>query len=141
LSYNFFDFELLVLSAVVEVQIKLKHIGAKFWPSASMEAQELGLLHQKTSLLLTRTKPMSKPTDKLIYQMREEDIEILNSQQKRQTVVVWIWCRSQAALEHIQKLYESNQLRRLFVDIIHTSTLTGIKIDRKQFKKAVGKFL
>ena len=127
-----------MLSAVVKVQIKLKRIGAKFWPSAPTEAQEL--LHQKISNLLTRTKPISNPTDKLIYQMREEDIEILDSQQKRQVVVVWIWCRSQAALEHIQTLYESNQLRRLFVDIIQPSTSTGIKIDRKQFKKAVGKF-
>ena len=93
--------------------------------------------------LRNRTKPWSHQTDKLISQLREEDIEILNSQLDRQTVVVWIWCRSQAALEHIQSLYESNQLRDILFGLenIQPSISMVINIDGNQFKKTVGKFL
>ena len=84
-----------------------------------------------------RTKPWSHQTDKL----REEGIEILNSHLDKQTVVVWIWCHSQAALGHIQRLYESNQLRDVFFEYIQPSISKVINIDVNQFKKTIGKFL
>src|SRR5688572_17311520 len=80
--------------------------GAKC--STLMETQ---LLHKQIEDLRNRTKPLSHQTQKFISQLSEKDVEILNSELDRKTVVVWIWCRSQAALEHIQSLYESNQLR------------------------------
>ena len=128
-------FEIRVLLLVV-IKIEVQNRGAKC--TTSMETQ---LLHQKIEDLRNRTKPRSHQTDKLISQLREEGIEILNSQLDRQTVVVWIWCHSQAALEHIQRLYESNQLRDVFFENIQPSTSKVINIDRNQFKKTVGKFL
>jgi hypothetical protein len=102
---------------------------------------ESELLHQKLEDLRDRTKPRSHQTDKLISQLREEGIEILNPQLDRQTVVVWIWCHSQAAFEHIQKLYESNQLRDVLFENIQPCILKVINIDGNQFKKTIGKFL
>src|SRR5688572_1209448 len=109
--------------------------GAKC--TASMESQ---LLHQKIEDLRNRTKPWSHQTDKLISQLRKEDIDNLNSQLDRRTVVVWIWCRSQAALQYVQKLYESNK-RDEFIENYQPSISKMIKIDRNQFRKAIGKFL
>ena len=102
---------------------------------------ETRLLHQKIEDLRDRTKPWSHEADKLISQLKEEGIEILNSHLNRQTVVVWIWCHSQAALEHIQSLYESNQLRDVFFENIQPSISKVINIDGNQFKKTIGKFL
>jgi len=84
--------------------------------------------------------------------MKDEGIEILNSQLNRNTVVVWIWCRSQTALEIIQTQYESNHLKdvlfgaasiQLHADGIRTSAFvqsTLMNIDSNQFKKTVGKY-
>ena len=91
--------------------------------------------HKKT------TKPRSPQTDKLITQLREEGIEILNSHLDRQTEVVWIWRRSQAALENIEKLYESKQLIDVLFENIQSSISKTINIDRIQFRKTVGMFL
>ena len=102
-----------------------------------MESQ---LLHKKIEDLQNRTKPLSHQVDKFIRELKDEGIEILNSHLDRQTVVVWIWCHSQAALEHIQKLYESNQLRDAFFEKIQPSISSVINIDRKHFKRNVGKF-
>ena len=105
----------------------------------SMEAQ---LLHQMIEDFRNRTKPRSHQTDKLISQLKNEGIEILNSQLDRQTVVVWIWCHSQAALEYIEMLYELNHLRDvLLFEHIQPSLSKVIRIDRNQFKKTIGKFL
>ena len=69
------------------------------------------LFHKGIEYLQNKTKPLSHQTNERINQMKDEDIEILSAQLRRQTVVVWIWCRSQAALEIIQTQYESNQLK------------------------------
>ena len=61
-------------------------------------------------------------------------------------MVVWIWCRSQAALENIRKLNESNKLGNVLVGSAYMPTSglaksTVISIDQHQLKKTVGKFL
>jgi len=80
--------------------------------------------------------------------LKDEGIEILNSQLDRHTVVVWIWCCSQAAIEYIQTMYESNQLRDIFCDFTDIRSYTSdlarwnrVSIDCNQFKKTVGKFM
>jgi len=86
--------------------------------------------------------------------MKDDGIEILNSQLDKHAVVVWIWCRSQVALKIIQRLYESNQLKDVLFGaayipppvedgLIRTSEIIQsklINIDRNQFKKTVGKY-
>jgi len=72
--------------------------------------------------------------------MREEGIEILSSQLDGQTVVVWIWCHSQTAIENLKRLYESNQLRDKYFENIQPSASRFMNIDTNQFKKTVGKF-
>ena len=126
----------MLVFGLVVIKIKVETLRAKC--TTSMETQ---LLHQKIEDLRNKMKPRSHQIDKLIVQLREEGLEILNSRQKKQTVVVWIWCRTQAALEYIQKLYESNQLRDIFCRLIRTSISMVINIDGTQFKKTAGKFL
>jgi len=104
-------------------------------------SKETKLLHQKCENIRDKTKPRTRQTDLLIVQLREEGIEILSSQLERHTVVAWIWCRTQTALEHTQELYESNMLREIFFEIIRPSDSIVINIDTNQFKKTVGKFL
>ena len=125
-----------LLSVVIKVKVQLR--GAKC--TTSIKTQ---LFHQEIEDLRNsnRTKPWSHRTDELINQLREKGIEILNSQLDRQTVVVWIWCHSQAALGLIQMLYKSNQLRDVIFENIQPSTSKMINIDRNQFKKTVGKFV
>src|SRR6218665_3277694 len=108
--------------------------GAKC--TATMETQLL--FHKKINDLRNRAKPRSHKTDKLIVQLRDEGIEILSSQMDGQIVVAWIWCHSQTAIENIQRLYESNQLRDYYFENIHPSTSKVINIDRNEFKKTVG---
>lgn len=96
--------------------------------------------------LRERIKPTTYQTNKVINQLKNEAIEILTFQLVRQTVVVWIWCQSQAALEYIQRLYESNQLKDILFGLIGHSTTSGsiklkaINIDSNEFIKIVGKF-
>ena len=104
------------------------------------------LIHQNIGDRRNRIKPCSLQSDKLISQLNGEGIEILNSQLERETVVVWIWCRSQTALHNIQSLYESNQLKKVLYGVadIHTSTpeieqSNVISIEDNQFKKTIGK--
>lgn len=97
--------------------------------------------------LRERTKLRTHHCDKLISQLKDEEVEILNAQTDRSTVVIWFWCRSQAALENIQTLYESNQLRDILFgaaniqpwasEIIQSQVIT---IDGNQLKKTVGMF-
>lgn len=124
------------------MKLEVQTRGAKC--ITSMEAQ---LLHQAIEDLRDKTKPWSNKTDELICQLNEEGIEILNSQLKRRNFVIWIWCRSQQAIENIQKLYESNQLTNVLFGLANirpsTSEITEsklINIDKNQFKKTVGKF-
>jgi len=121
------------LKCVLLFLVVIKIDGSKC--ITSMETQ------QKLEELRDRAKPWSHQTDKLINQLREEGIEILNSHLDKQTVVVWIWCHSQAALEYIQRLYESNQLREVFFENIQPSISIVTNIDGNQFKKTIGKFL
>ena len=121
------------------MKVEVQYRSAKC--TTSREAQLL--LHENIEDLRNRTKPWSRQTDKLISQLKEEGIEILNSDFDRQTVVVWIWCHSQAALQHIQRLYESNQLRDVLFGLANIPEIDQskvINIDSNQFKKAVGKF-
>jgi len=77
----------------------------------------------------------------LSSQLKDNGLEIVNAHLDRQIMFVWIWCRSQAALEHIQKLYESNQLRDVVFGSIQPSISVVINVNTNQFKKRVGKFL
>ena len=113
----------------------------------STAAIDIQLFHQAIEDLRNKTKLRSFQTDKRISQVKGEGIEILNSQLVRQTVVVWIWCRSQAAIEYIQKKYESNNLRDALFGLADIRPPTSavilsaeVNIDTNQFKKAVGKF-
>ena len=72
--------------------------------------------------------------------MKYDGIEILNSQLGRQTVIVWIWCRSQEALENVQKSYATNKLMDVLFENIAPSISKVINIDRNQFEKTIGKF-
>src|SRR6218665_419131 len=100
--------------------------------TASLETQ---LLHHEIENLRNKVNRRSHQTDKLIVQLTKVGIEIRGSQLDRQTVVVWIWCSTQAALEHVQKLYESNQLRNVFFEITLTPISTVINIDKIQLHK------
>lgn len=102
------------------------------------------LLQQNLENYRSKTKQISYQTNKLISTMRKEGIETLNSQLVRQTVVVWIWCHSQAAIEYIQRLYESEQLNDLLFRLANIGPSTTPKVintDSNQFMKTVGKFL
>src|SRR6218665_2925508 len=123
------------LLGVIEIRVQVPRANI----TMSEESQQL---HKKIEDLRSRTNPRSNETDKLIVQLREEGLEILSSQLDRQTVVVWIWCRTQAALEYIQRLHESNILIDIFFAIIQSLTciLKVIDIDRNHFKKTLGKF-
>src|SRR6218665_2190222 len=142
------SFKILFISFTTAViKVKVHSRGAKC--TSSMETQIL--LHRGIEGLRNRSEPLSDHTNNLLNQMKDEGIEILSSQLHRQTVVVWIWCHSQAAIEYIQTQYESNQLRDLLfgaaniqplVDGIRTSEIIEsklIKIDSNEFKKTVGK--
>ena len=111
-------------------------------------SMETLLFYQKFKDLQNRTKPRSYQSDKIISQKKEEGLEILNSQLDRQTVVVWIWCHSQAALEHIQYLYDKQWLIDVLFGIASFRPSTSeiiqsksIYINSNEFKKTVGKFL
>lgn len=136
---NRFDFFFFLL---VVIKVEAQKRGGGF--TTFMETK---LFHQKIEDLRNRTKPRSHQTDKLISQLKDEGIDILNSQLDRQTMVVWIWCQSQSALENIQKLYEWNQLTDVLFrladtqpSITETIQSTVINIDSNEFKKSVGKF-
>lgn len=116
-----------------------------------VEIQDRGdtmLLYEKIEDLLSRTKPWSRQTQKLISQLKDDGIEILDSQLERQTVVVWIWCQSQAALTNFQEMYETNQMRDVFFGALDIQPYNSviiqskvISIDNNQFKKTLGMFL
>jgi len=103
-------------------------------------AIETTQLHQNLEDLRNRAYPRSRQTFKFVNKLREKGVEIVNSQLDRHTVVVWIWCRSEAALQYIQKLYESNQLGDAFFEHIQPSISVVIEIDRSQFMKTNGKY-
>lgn len=103
---------------------------------------------QRLNALRDKTKPRSDKMEKLISQLKNDDLEILNSLLDRQTVV-WIWCQSQTGLERLQKLNETNNLRPIdvFSDLTTLSTSSAemtiskaVIICRDQFQKNAGKF-
>src|SRR5688572_21268187 len=109
---------------------------------------DLHLIHQTISDLVNRPKQGSQRNDKLINELRDGGIEIINSQLERKNVVVWIWCRSQTALENIQNLHVSNRLSDILFDVANIRSSPSeiiqskvISIDSNEFKKTVGKFL
>lgn len=124
------DLHIVYLYGLVVIEVKVKN-----YDTESVDTQ---LLHQRVSDIRNRKNPWAFESDKL-YQLRKKGIVILSSQQKRQTVFLCIWCPSRAALQHIQKLYESKQLRDVFFENINLTTSTMLYIDGKQFKKTVGK--
>lgn len=130
----FYTWDPFLLVGVIKIKVHTR--GSMC--TTSIEAH---LFHKRIEDLRSKVNPRSRPADKLVTQLREEGIEILSSQLDRQTVVVWTWCRTQAALEHVQKLYETNQLREIFFEIIQTSISTVIDVDKNQFEKTVGKCL
>src|SRR6218665_3420362 len=133
--------DMLLLVGVINVNVQNSH-GTICTTSTETQL----LLHQNIEDRRHRNKPCSLQSDKLISQLNGEGIEILNSQLERETVVVWIWCRSQTARRYIQKLYESNQLRYVLYGVADIQTLTEIEqsnvitIEDNQFKKTIGKF-
>src|SRR6218665_95007 len=100
----------MLLLDVIQIEVQTRSANSR----TSAEAQ----LHGTIEDLRNRAKPWSHQTDQLISQLREEGIEILNSYLDRHIVFIWIWCHSQATLENIRKLYESNQLRDVFFENI-----------------------
>src|SRR6218665_1256479 len=120
--------------ALVVVEVKVRNCDT---------ACAKSVLHRRMTDLRNRVNPNSNETDELNSKLTEDGTEILTSQQKRQTMIIWIWCRSQTAVQHIQELYESNQLKDVLFENSPTqlSTSKAINIDRNQFKKTVGKFL
>lgn len=108
---------------------------------------DLHLLHEKIEDLRNRTKPWSHKTEEIISRLKDEGIEILSSQLDRQTVIVWIWCHSKAALEYVQRLYESNQLTYILFELTINRPCTSgmtpskvIRIESDKFRKTAGKF-
>ena len=118
------------------IKIKLHVHGEKCTTSKVTQ-----LLHKKIEDLRNNVNAMSNQANKFMVQLREEGIKILSSQLVRHIVIVWMWCRTQTALEHVQKLYRSNQLRDMFFENIQPSISMLINIDGNQFKNTVGKFL
>lgn len=94
----------------------------------------------ETQLLLRQIEDLRNTMKPRSLQTEEESIDILNIHLDRQSLVVWMCCRTQAALEHVQKLYESNQLRNVFFEITLTPISTVINIDKIQLQETVGKY-
>src|SRR6218665_1018749 len=121
---------------LVAVKVTVIKCGGKIAEMVSTQ-----LIHQRINDHRNIINLKSHETNKSVRLIMNNDIEILNSQRNRQTVDVWIWCRTQAALEHIHNLYQSNRMREVFFDEIQPSTSMVLKIERNQFKKNAGKFL
>ena len=122
---------------LVAVKVTVENCGGKIAEIVSTQ-----LSHQRMNDLRNIINPKSDETNKSVRLLRNQGIEILNYQRNRQTLDVWIWCRTQAALEHIQNLYESNRMREigLFFDQVQPSTSIVLNIERNQFKKNASKF-
>src|SRR6218665_353357 len=106
--------------------------------TTSVETQ---ILYEKIDYLRNRTNLRSHQTDKRLSQLKEEGIEVISAELETQTLVVWIWCRTEAALASCQRMYESNQLRDKLFENIQPYISKKIHIDGNQFKKTIGKFL
>src|SRR6218665_1153511 len=132
--------DILLLVGVMKVDLQ-NNYGANCTTSKKTQL----LIHQNIEDRRNRIKPCSLQSDKLISQLNDEGIEILNSQLERETVVIWIWCRSQTALHNIQRLFESNQLRKVLYGVADIPISTpeveqpNVIIENNQFKKTIGK--
>jgi len=141
---NCLTLDILFYFLLVAINVKVRNRG-----EICKTVMDLQLLHQTINDLRNRTKQTSHQVDdKFINELKNEGIEMINSQLERKTVVVWIWCRSQSALEGIRKHYESNQLTEVICGLANSRQskseiirLKVVNIDRNQFKKTVGKFL
>lgn len=127
------------ISALVAIEVKVTNAGAS--PAAT-----INLLHQGIRNLQSRIKETSPEADKLISLLKKKDTEILSTQPDGHTVVVWIWCGSQAALQNLQELYEMNQLADALLGFDRPSSSEisqsrVISIDSNEFKKNVGKLI
>lgn len=128
---------------VVVIKVEVRYRVAKY--TTSVETQSL--FYDKIDEFRRKTKLWSRKTGKLISLLNENGIEILNSQLDRQTTIVWIWCRSQIALQKIQELYELNELKYVFFDFINLQPPADkciesmvVDIDSNQFTRTAGKF-
>src|SRR6218665_2642373 len=126
----------LLFMILVAVKVTVINCGGQIAEIVSTQ-----LIHQRINDHRNIINLKSHETNKSVRLLRNNDIEILNSQRNRQTVDVWIWCRTQAALEHIENLYESNQMREVLFDRIQPTISMVLNIERNQFKKNAGKFL
>lgn len=120
------------------MKVEVQNRGAKYTNS-----KETQLFHQRIEDLRNRSKQRSHETDKLISELKNEGIEILNSQLDRQTVTDWIWCHS---LDNVQKQYESNKLRDILLRLANIGSPASkiiqskmMNIDGNQFKKTGSK--
>ena len=112
-------------------------IGVQTRDTSPMETQ---LLYEKNEYLRNRAVIGSHQTNKLISQLKDEGIEVISVELETETVIVWIWCRTQADLANCQRMYESNQLRDTLFESIQPFISKEITIDGNQFKKTIGKF-
>lgn len=117
------------------IKVEVQNLDAKC--TTSMQTQRL---HETIESLLSRIKPRSHETDKLISQLKDDGIEIINSQQDKDALLVWIWCRSQAAIEKAK----SNELAGVFFGLenIRTSASSNaIRLENIQLQKTIGKYM
>lgn len=123
------------------MKVHVQNSGAD---SASLDVNQL---QQRIEDLQNRTTPRSHQNGELINRLKEEGIEILSSLVDRKTTIVWIWCHSQAAIDNINKLYESNKLADVLFHLGNIRSASKImqsiviNIDGNELKKSVGKFL
>lgn len=118
------------------IKIKVRFRGA-----TSTSSIDLQLYNKTINAFLNQTQPISSKPYAINFQ--HEDIQSLGAQLERQTMVLWIWCRLQDALERLHKIWESNRLAGLAniqPSISESNQRKVIIIDGNQFKKEVGKF-
>src|SRR6218665_3561205 len=121
---------------LVVVKVTVRNCGGECAETVSTQ-----LIHKRMDDLRNGITLRSHKINKCVSQLMNKGIEILNSQLDRLIVVIWIWCRTQSALEHIQNLYESNRMRKVFFGRFQPSISIVLKMERNQFKKSAGKFL
>lgn len=104
------------------------------------------LLLEDFNDLRHKYRPRSHDVDKLISQLKDRDIEVLNAIRNNH-IALWIWCKSQKGLDNLRDIDESNVLRNVLIALtrrssspeVHTSAV--VSICHKQFYKKVGRFL
>src|SRR6218665_560574 len=130
---------LFIASVVIKVEVHNRSENS----TTTMETQRF---HQAIEDLGSRFKLRSHQDEKRVNELKDEGIQILNSQLDKNNIFVWLWCCSHSAIEYIQKMYESNQLRDVLCGFSNMRSLTSniiqateVNIDRNQFQKTIGK--